>query len=819
MIKQIVLSFFSLFLSAALYSQTITLEGTEYNVDTLENHRVGPSTQYLKLRLTGPGTKRLDVYFLVADVTDPHITIRTAISRDSIYGGEPPSEIAKRLSTENAFYFAGTNGDFYNTAEYAGYPTSGNMVNSELVKIPSSRIVYAFDAGKKSYIGTMSYAGTVSTGTESWKINSINHIRGENELKLYNQYNGHYTHTNSYGTEVAIELTGGDTWGVNRPLHAKVTRIEQNIGNMVIAKGQAVLSGHGTAATRLQKLAVGDEIELNLNLTLEGGIQSEFTQMTGGDGYPKIIDRGTVITSGFWDDLHPRTGLGYSQTQDSVLFCVVDGRNPQSNGCTTRLLGQLMRSAGAYTAFNMDGGGSSAMYVAEYGGPVNRTSDGHERAVGNSIFLVATCPDDQMITTITPYSSRIEVPQYGIFEMHFYAYNQYGILLDSDLSGVVLSAPAELGIIDGNRFTCTGTEPGILTATYNGTITAQITVIPTATSGVEILRDSISIDNRNNYEIEVSALTAGGLQPISSHVLTWTVKDPIATIHNGVLQAVSNGTTYAVGALGTHTDTLYITVENPEPRMVSDRFIPDEWAVNTINEWKTSVTFNTDRVPDTWEHGAAIHFPYKAGRSPFVQLTKSHRLYGLPDTVKVVTRIDDLQLKEVVISLRAHNATKAELYTLYPPFPANTDFDLSVPVASLFEGAGIAIYPLQFNYVKFNIESNNTTGTDYTIAVKEIALIYNGAPGTGMITPKTSAFSVYPNPVTNGEVFVHLDNSGQGLVRLDLWNLSGQKLQSQTCAQTVSNVVSLPVGKVPQGLYLLKVQQDDRVGTVKVLIN
>jgi hypothetical protein len=71
MLKQTLLTLISILLATGMYAQTITLDGTVYNVDTLENHQVGPATQYQKLRLTGPGTKRLDVYFLIADVPTP----------------------------------------------------------------------------------------------------------------------------------------------------------------------------------------------------------------------------------------------------------------------------------------------------------------------------------------------------------------------------------------------------------------------------------------------------------------------------------------------------------------------------------------------------------------------------------------------------------------------------------------------------------------------------------------------------------------------------------------------------------------------------
>jgi hypothetical protein len=803
---------------AVAYPQTIDLDGTVYKVDTLENHQVGPATQYTQLRLTAP-SKRLDVYFLVANLTNPNITLRTALGRDSIYGGERPSAAAQRLSTEEAFYFAGTNGDFYDTgATYAGYPVSGNMVNSEIARIPGSRHVYAFDAGKKSYIGMMRYTGQVKSGTESWTINSINHTRGENELKLYNQLNGKYTHTNSYGTEVEIELSDGNTWGVNRSLHAKVTKIEKNTGNMAIPKGKAVLSGHGASATKLNSLSVGDDIELRLDLTMDGQPSGEFTQMTGGDNYAKIVNNGAVVTSNFWDELHPRTGLGYSQTGDSVVFCLVDGRG-RSNGCNTKVLGILMKSAGAYTAFNMDGGGSSAMYIAEYGKPVNTVSDGTERAVANGVFLVATAPTDNDIARIMPYTSHVKIPQYGIYELHFRGYNQYGVLFDADLDGVELSAPAGLGTVDGNRFTCTSASPGILTATYNGTVTAQIYIDPIPVSGLQTQTDSVLIDNRNDYDIEVSALTAGGLQPIASHVLAWTVDDPsVCKIEQGILKALANGTTFAVGALGEWKDTLYVTVENPVAQyMVSDTFLPDEWTITTINEWNSSVTFNTGNLPLAWEHGAAINFTYKNGRAPYLRLTKDYRLYGCPDSLKIVVNTGNLQLKDAGISLRAANATKAQTFKINPPFPANVDFELTVPIDSLFENAGVAIYPLQFSNVNFNIESSNTVGTAYVLAVKEIALIYNDASGTGISAPGTSDFSIYPNPVKGSEIRIRLENQQPQVLQVEIYTLSGLKVQSEIL-NTSGETAIFTRKNLPAGIYLMKIQSNKQSETVKLII-
>jgi hypothetical protein len=130
-----------------------------------------------------------------------------------------------------------------------------------------------------------------------------------------------------------------------------------------------------------------------------------------------------------------------------------------------------MKSAGAYTAYNMDGGGSSAMYIREFG-PVNDPSDGSERSVGNSLFAVSSAPDNFTVTTIRAYNPTIRIAKDASIKPKFIGYNVYGTLVYKDLQGVVLSCSSEVGTITtNNTFKATGTKDGVLTATYNGKTT------------------------------------------------------------------------------------------------------------------------------------------------------------------------------------------------------------------------------------------------------------------------------------------------------------------------------------------------------------
>jgi hypothetical protein len=85
---------------------------------------------------------------------------------------------------------------------------------------------------------------------------------------------------------------------------------------------------------------------------------------------------------------HPRTGLGLSADKKKLILVVADGRSSVAAGLTCSEVGALLKSLGASEGMNMDGGGSSAMYVAGFG-VVNRPSDGRERVVGNHLAVFA----------------------------------------------------------------------------------------------------------------------------------------------------------------------------------------------------------------------------------------------------------------------------------------------------------------------------------------------------------------------------------------------------------------------------------------------
>ncbi len=107
-------------------------------------------------------------------------------------------------------------------------------------------------------------------------------------------------------------------------------------------------------------------------------------------GHPQILEAGVVTApnSTLCTARHPRTAMGLSQDGRKLYLLVVDGRQTASVGMTCTELANQLKGLGAWRAVNLDGGGSSTMYIAGRG-VVNSPSDGSERTVANHLAVQA----------------------------------------------------------------------------------------------------------------------------------------------------------------------------------------------------------------------------------------------------------------------------------------------------------------------------------------------------------------------------------------------------------------------------------------------
>ena len=687
----------------------VTLGGKVNTIDTLAHYQVGPGTWYLQLRMTlqSSGLGRRDVYILQVDRRNPYVSVQTVLSNDSVANGERTSSMAKRKSKSGKRYFAGTNGDWWSTSR-PGVPVGAFVADNTIAITPKEgRATYAMcaiDQNDSLYFGHDFFTDVyLQTDNDTVRCTHVNDTQYDNELVLYNIFNGHYTHTDASATEVLCRILPESAWGTNTTMAAEVVRLECNKGNMHIEDGCFVLSATGDKQTYLTRLAVGQKITLKISTSINN-VFANFKAALGGQNRTFMLVNGVVDNN--WDENHPRTGLGYSMTGDTIIHCVVDGRG-KSMGATTGVLAEIMRHYGAYNAMNMEGGGSSTMYLM-HTGVMNAVSDGSERAESQGIFAVSSAPDDDVIARIAPMHPVVRLPKYGVLVPTFLGYNQYDMLLNMDVPNVQLSCDPTVGYFDDlGRFVCL--QSGLLYASL-GDIQTTIEIRLIDSAPVDIRLDSVLCGAGKPYKIEVQGTVGDTPIDLLSDALDWESLDSnIADVEpTGEIIPVSNGVTQIVGRLGDFEDTIVVTVEIPEAnKIVWDDFRnAASWEVKgSPTSFKPSLS-----VPEDPNAPVNLIFTYGSGRNPFIQLSKDSLLYSKPEKILVPITTNAV-FEKVIVMIRANNSNTTEQITFLNPKTGEENI-LEIDVKERF-GADVAIYPLHFLSLKMVPPSETSKGECY----------------------------------------------------------------------------------------------------------
>lgn len=214
------------------------------------------------------------------------------------------------------------------------------------------------------------YYGQVDIGKHSVVLSGVNCPRGKDGIVMYNKLYGARTETNEFGTEYIIR--GGRV-------------IEIGKGNAAIPEDGFVLSAHGEAQKLLSDVKAGDRALLGESFGALDGAREIY-----GAG-PELVRDGQLHVTTKEESFEsidytraPRTAMGF-KGNGHVFLLVVDGRQSHSIGATLNETGELLLRYGVKQGFNLDGGGSSTMFVA--GSVVNSPSSGGERRVANAMIV------------------------------------------------------------------------------------------------------------------------------------------------------------------------------------------------------------------------------------------------------------------------------------------------------------------------------------------------------------------------------------------------------------------------------------------------
>ncbi len=84
---------------------------------------------------------------------------------------------------------------------------------------------------------------------------------------------------------------------------------------------------------------------------------------------------------------HPRTALGLTRDKKTLIILAADGRRPGVPGLTGTHAAELLLEFGAHNALNLDGGGSTELFIRGEGGVQNHPSDGRNRPVSSHLGI------------------------------------------------------------------------------------------------------------------------------------------------------------------------------------------------------------------------------------------------------------------------------------------------------------------------------------------------------------------------------------------------------------------------------------------------
>lgn len=263
-----------------------------------------------------------------------------ALASETLHNKKTISTIAKNTNSIVAL-----NGTFFKPQ--TGVPLGTLMINEKMYTGPIyDRVAMGiFDDGYD--ISRVTMNATLKIKSKEIKIDNINQPRMlATYILCYTSDWGKYAPPSpKYGVQVQIQ----DNYVTS--VTTSTLEIPQN-GYVIVGP-----------ETQLGTIKVGDKVKLEIGTNPEWKNVKHI--ISGG---PYLVKDGEVFVDMTAEKLgaiggkNPRSAIGY--TKDGTLIMVaVDGREGSSVGMTLMQLASFMKSIGCEGAINLDGGGSTVMYV------------------------------------------------------------------------------------------------------------------------------------------------------------------------------------------------------------------------------------------------------------------------------------------------------------------------------------------------------------------------------------------------------------------------------------------------------------------------
>lgn len=811
--------------STAMINASVVIDEKNYDVDTISYRSVGPGITYGQYRLD---EFPLNVYIVHMDLNNQYNRVETTQANDLLGTQERLVDAYNRHKAEGKKPIVACNANFWVVSGQEPWSSFmlgtpfGAVVYNDTVLVNTSVTSDAWNGGplrtgsaaidkdKVLYFGRKMWSGTVASSRfdAPLQLAQVNKRCLDNEVAIFTKHYGRDRSINSAAGShyVFMDLKEDSDWGVNSDMTFIVREVKLDEQNPQILGNNydLCLTCLGDAnKTQIAKLQPGDEVVVNQGWETLDGFSAKPLIENMVEGNAVVMLNGELTERNYDEtynsQVYSRCAYGASADQKHLYMIVIDKSTNEigvSAGCSTSQMCQILK--GIYpdvsNVVNLDAGGSAQMLVD--GEIVNKTTESYPRAVATGWMLYSTAPgNDSQIASIAFDMPHIEVPVMTSFKPRILGYNQYGELVDEDLQGVTLKCDNNVGSTDGDRFIA-GTSPsiGVLTAEYNGATVS--TAVTTVNAGMSIrIKPEILIDCTREYPVEVSTTINRETFQYDASYLEWTNSDEtVASLQNGVLKGLNNGTTEITCRAGEYTDNTTVRVEiAQQPR------INLEWT-----GWELQGSSGAKNM--TLSEDGILSLDYTGGRGPYISMTKDTRFYSLPDRI-FVEFTSTIPLNDIRFNLRSNTMGNSNYISFDNDgdgYEAATRYKVELPIDTLGDPSDLIIYPIRLNEIRFTPRASGYTSGANSITFHGLYAEYDNFSGVSAINAAGS-FAVYPNPVGNDGSF-SVSTGMEGSATIKIFNQAGMLVFTTEAQMQNGSAVISGTGLQP-GLYLIQVAQ------------
>lgn len=793
---------------------TMYVNGKDYAIDTIiPKHSVGPGCEYAFYRLPD---RPMTVHVLEMDLTNPYVDMQVVNGGDAAVATERPSAMYARFDSPGHDMIAAHNGDFFTTTvNQVGISRMGLYCDGEIVFNPVSQPLLVLTPDRVPYIDRVHFMSNVTHKGTTKTLNTLNMLTLEFTTDPNANPNLLSLFTNAFGSKMNMYSTGGKIavikakdgselkYKSNCTLTCVVESVSDNPGEAAIPANSAILHGVGTSADFIGAMAAGDEVTIQLRSTTnEFPDHLDIDEAIGGSGH--IILKDGEITNIGNPECHPRTFMGINKEKTKIYSVIVDGRQSSiSAGITLDDQGYVLKALGAWDGINLDGGGSSCMYINEE--IKNSPSDGTERYVGNGVIFYSTAPVDDNFATLAFEPRAYKVPITATFRPIIYAYNQYGLLKSKDVTEAVVTCDEHIGTMKDGVFTATQEQAtGYLYAEYNGLKTKQL--VSTVKSDVNLVSDAYIVDDRRGYPIQMNSSIGNFTYEVNAASVDWASSDAeVANVEEGLVYGYKNGAVTLTGISPNFADTVNITVEIPESnrQAIFPTIVAEDWKLKQSGGKNIAMTPNGTGFDLTYTGANA--------RSNYITATSSATTYSLPYGVRVDINPGDAPITKMQIAIADKLGNRGNLIITDQDIPKNTLTSYIVPFTSIVDIDNNASYPITISNIRFDM-GTSTTGTEYKIQVPVLEQLYGDPSGVEhIINSPTNQVKLYPNPAEAG---APVTIECEGAAKVEIYNIGGALVESVA----IEGTTAIETANLNKGIYIVRVITDDATSMGKLII-